>query len=163
MSAALNIWYYRADGRGDGDEPEVVTTQEVLDRILDYILDHPQPHPPVLTVRDRPRLMDGRYPDHEVKVDANRHAGIGAILCSGPQDFAPDAHVSEESGGSWMSLSLTPRQPRSAPALYMDKATRTEFPDNAVVPLELWRAALHELLETGKRPTCVQWQETDVF
>jgi hypothetical protein len=45
----------------------------------------------------------------------------------------------------------------------MDKATRTKFLDNAVVPLELWSAALHELLETSQRPTCVQWQETDVF
>ncbi|MBB5801261.1 hypothetical protein F4560_001029 [Saccharothrix ecbatanensis] len=159
----MNIWYYRDDSCGDGGEPEVVTTQEALDRILDYIQDHPQPHPPVLTVRDRPRLMDGRYPDHEVKIDANRHAGIGAILCSGPADFAPDADVSGEGGDSWMSLAPTVHPRTSAPALYMDKATRTKFPDNAVVPLELWRAALHELLETGKRPTCVQWQETDVF
>jgi hypothetical protein len=160
----LNIWYYRADDRGDGDEPELVTSHEALDLILDYILDHPRPHPPVLTVRDRPRLMDGRYADHEVKIDADRHAGIGAILCSGPTDFAPDATVSGESGGSWMSLGgPTTRPPKGAPALYMDKATRTEFPDDAVVPLELWRTALHELLETGKRPTCVQWQETDVF
>jgi hypothetical protein len=163
VSAALNIWYYRDDSRGDGDEPEVVTTPEALDRILDYILDHPQPHPPVLTVRDRPRLMDGRYPDHEVKVDANRRAGIGALLCSGPADFATDATVAGESGGSWMSLGRTTRLQEGAPALYMDKATRTEFPSNALVPLESWRKALHELLQTGRRPTSVQWQDTDVF
>ncbi|GAA3465442.1 Imm1 family immunity protein [Saccharothrix longispora] len=163
MSAALTVWYYRDDRPGAGDEPEVVTTAEALDRVLDYILEHPQPHPPVFTVRDRPRLMDGRYPDHEVKVDADRGAGIGAILCGGPADFAPDAVLSDERGGSWVSLGSTSRPSDGACVLYMDKATRTPFPSSASVPLESWRAALHELLQTGRRPTCVRWQDTDVF
>ncbi|MBP2334686.1 hypothetical protein JOF41_000864 [Saccharothrix coeruleofusca] len=162
MSAALNIWYYRDDG-GAGDQPQVVTTPEALDQVLDYILDHPQPHPPVITVRDRPRLLDGRYPDHEVKVDADRRAGVGAMLCSGPADFAPDTDTSGDHGGGWITLDRTDRLPEDTPALYMDKATRTRFPANALVPLPLWRQALHELLKTGTRPTCVQWQDTDVF
>lgn len=161
MSAALNIWYYRDDDHGTGDEPQVVTTPEELDQVLDYILDHPQPHPPVITVRDRPRLMDGRYPDHEVKVDADRRAG--AILCSGPADFAPDATTSGDHGGGWITLGQPGHLPEDAPVLYMDKATRTKFPGNALVPLDSWKQALHELLATGKRPTCVQWQDTDVF
>ncbi|MEU4806358.1 Imm1 family immunity protein [Actinosynnema sp. NPDC023587] len=162
MSAALTIWYYRHDGR-DGEDPEVVSTPDALDRILDYILDHPQPHPPVLTVRDRPRLMDGRYPDHEVKIDADRDAGLGAVLCSGPADFAPDATVTGGDGGSWMTLARGTHPPHdTTPALYMDKATRTEFPSDALLPLALWRKSLHELLQTGRRPTCVQWQDTDL-
>ncbi|GAA1294353.1 Imm1 family immunity protein [Saccharothrix xinjiangensis] len=162
MNAALNIWYYRDDDHGTADQPRLVTTPEGLDQVLDHILDHPQPHPPVITVRDRPRLMNGRYPDHEIKIDADRHAGIGAILCSGPPDFAPEATTPDEHGGAWITLAQT-TLPEDAPALYMDKATTTAFPHNAVVPLETWRKALHELLHTGTRPTCVQWQDTDLF
>ncbi|MDU0293814.1 Imm1 family immunity protein [Saccharothrix longispora] len=69
-------------------------------------------------------------------------------------------------GRAWRQLGLagsTDRPSDGACVLYMDKATRTPFPSSASVPLESWRAALRELLQTGRRPTCVRWQDTDVF
>ncbi len=99
---------------------------------------------------------------HEVRNDVDGRAGVGAILCSGPADFAPDATTPDEHGGAWTTLAQT-TLPEDTPALYMDKATKTAFPNNAVVPLETWRKALHELLHTGTRPTCVKWQDTDLF
>jgi hypothetical protein len=47
--------------------------------------------------------------------------------------------------------------------LYIDRETRTAFPKEATLPLNLLRELLHELMRTGKRPTCVDWQQTDIF
>ncbi|MEU7481715.1 Imm1 family immunity protein [Lentzea sp. NPDC042327] len=46
--------------------------------------------------------------------------------------------------------------------LYVDVDTRTRFPADALIPLAKLREALLELAETGQRPTCVHWQESDV-
>jgi len=47
--------------------------------------------------------------------------------------------------------------------LYIDRETRTAFPKEATLPLNLLRELLHEFMRTGKRPTCVDWQQTDIF
>lgn len=115
----------------------------------------------MLVVRERPRVLDGRFPDHQIKIDVSREAQLGAILCQGPPDFAPDAVLDDPEGGTWVTRSdvVDP----DAPPLYIDKATPTEFPADAVIPLAQWRKALGELLATGRRPTCVDWQDSDVF
>jgi hypothetical protein len=45
----------------------------------------------------------------------------------------------------------------------VDFDTRTRFPADAAISWEKLREALEELAETGLRPTCVDWQESDVF
>lgn len=45
----------------------------------------------------------------------------------------------------------------------MDFDTRTRFPADAAISWEKLREALEELTETGLRPTCVDWQKSDVF
>jgi hypothetical protein len=48
------------------------------------------------------------------------------------------------------------------PTLYIDKDTRTPFPADAAIPIDQILAALEEFRQTGDRPTCVSWQESEV-
>ncbi|MGM1062749.1 Imm1 family immunity protein [Saccharothrix sp. Mg75] len=51
----------------------------------------------------------------------------------------------------------------SGATLYIDRDTRTAFPEEATLPLNLLRELLHEFMLIGKRPVCVDWQQTDIF
>jgi len=44
-------------------------------------------------------------------------------------------------------------------ACYLHFEHHTEFPRHAVIPQELGLAAALQFLQTGERPSCVQWQE----
>jgi hypothetical protein len=63
--------------------------------------------------------------------------------------------------GMWTTLAEEPLV--DAPRLYVDKANRTPFPPDAVLPLARIREALSEFADTGRRPTCVRWQVSEVF
>ncbi|KOV87565.1 hypothetical protein ADL03_06610 [Nocardia sp. NRRL S-836] len=53
--------------------------------------------------------------------------------------------------------------PADVPTLYVDAANDTEFPRNAIIPVELARAALLEFAQTGVRPESVQWQPFETY
>ena len=57
----------------------------------------------------------------------------------------------------------TPQAPFGAPELIYDPYNGSTFPSNAVTPVDQLRAVVEEYLETGGRPTCVQWQEPDRY
>lgn len=157
---SLNVWYYRSDDPEGRERPEVVRSVEGLDAVLDHVLAHPQPHPPVLVVRERPEAGDG-FPDHQVKIDASAAAAVGALLCQGPADFAPDQVDGDPDGGTWVTWNAAAGA--ATTDLFIDKATGTPFPSSAHLPLPVWREAIRRLLHTGRRSDNVDWQDSEVY
>ncbi|GDY33642.1 Imm1 family immunity protein [Gandjariella thermophila] len=154
MSFTIDVYYYGHEG--DPAVPAVARSFEDLDRIVGQIAAVEQANPPVLVAQERPKYGPRRKPDHQIKIDLNGWAQVGAISYVGPAPDAPEGAI-----GSWVTRA--DREIEAAPTLYLDKATRTEFPRNAVLPLDLVRQALQEFRETGERPSCVGWQEFEVW
>jgi hypothetical protein len=165
VNYTLDVWYYRADAPSDA--PRTVRSESELADVLTYVLTNHQPNPPVLVARERPKVGRRGRPDHQIKIDADREGGVGSVLAMGPRDFvpelAPDFARTPPDGGVWVARSVGWVPPAGTPPLYIDKAVMTEFPWNAVLPLDLWREALHEFMRTGLRPTCVEWDVSAVY
>ncbi|GAA3885641.1 hypothetical protein GCM10022243_58080 [Saccharothrix violaceirubra] len=159
----LEVWF---DAAQDETVPVLVRTDAELDALLDRLVDRDLPHPPNMTLTTRPLVGPHATPDHLVKIDTDRSAGLGAILLLGPLDIVPTTALDHDridpEGGIWVTRT-DPPAPDTAPPLYIDKATRTRYPHDAALPLATWRIALHELLHTGLRPTTVDWQPSDVY
>ena len=165
MSYTLDVWYHLAEA--PSDLPRTLRSESELAEVLAYVLVNHQPNPPVFVARERPRVGRRGRPDHQVKVDADGAGGVGAILAMGPRDFvpesAPDFVGTSPDGGVWVAECKSWEPPADAPPLYVDKAVMTRFPRHAVLPLDLWREALHEFMRTGRRPTCVEWDVSAVY
>ncbi|MCP2257491.1 Immunity protein Imm1 [Streptoalloteichus tenebrarius] len=108
--------------------------------------------------RERPTLGPDGQPEHQLKIDVNAPAGVGALSFTGDD---PDHPGDGDYAGIWVTRNNQP--PARAPRLYVDKASREEFPTDAVLALDTVRQAVHEFMNTGARPRCVSWQEWDVF
>lgn len=158
----LLIYHFSGDNRAD--EPVTVDSEAVLDDVLTDILANPQPHPTVVYTQNRPTVGPAELPDHQLKFDLDPQHHVAAVHLFGPTDFLPDKATSgAEDTAAWIAL---PRQTDtwvpSGVTLYIDRDTRTAFPEEATLPLDLLRELLHEFMRTGKRPTCVDWQQTDI-
>ncbi len=159
----LDIYYFSGDNRAD--EPVTVDSEAALDDVLTDILANPQPHPTVVYAQNRPTVGPAELPDHQLKFDLDTQHHVAAVHLFGPTDFLPDEAMSgAEDTAAWIAL---PRQTDTRVpnrvTLYIDKDTRTAFPKEAALPLNLLRELLHEFMRTGKHPTCVDWQQTDIF
>ncbi|PSL51420.1 immunity protein Imm1 of predicted polymorphic toxin system [Saccharothrix carnea] len=159
----LLIYYFSGDNRAD--EPITVDSEAALDDVLFDILANSQPHPTVVYVQNRPTVDPTELPDHQLKFDLDIQHDVAAVHLFGPTGFLPDEATSDaEDTAAWIAL---PRQTdtrvSSGVTLYIDRDTRTAFPEEATLPLNLLRELLHEFMRTGKRPTCVDWQQTDIF
>ncbi|MEU4806359.1 Imm1 family immunity protein [Actinosynnema sp. NPDC023587] len=167
MSFTLDVWHHTGRADGATSQPTTVYTEPELERLLDTLLQRDQPNPPVLVARERTRYEGTEEPDHLVKIDMCARAGIGAILILGPRDIvppdAPDHAHLDPQGGVWVTQAHDTTVPGDAPPLYIDKATLTEFPRDAALPLDVWRAALREFMRTGLRPGTVSWQPSEVY
>lgn len=75
--------------------------------------------------------------------------GWGAAYYRGPDRYA------------W--ITRNPRPAPNMPELMFDGEAGTNYPANAVIPRDQLRRAVEEYLETGNRPTCVDWQEHDRY
>ncbi|GGP45026.1 hypothetical protein GCM10010185_16030 [Saccharothrix coeruleofusca] len=129
------------------------------------ILANPQPHPTVVYAQNRPTVGPAELPDHQLKFDLDAEHHVAAVHLFGPKDFLPTETTSDtDDTAAWIAV---PRQAEnrmpSGVTLYIDRDTRTEFPQEATLPLNLLRELLHEFMRTGQRPTCVDWQRTDIF
>lgn len=159
----LLIYYFSGDNRAD--EPITVGSEAVLDDVLTDILANPQPHPTVVYAQNRPMVGPAESPDHQLKFDLDTQHHFAAVHLFGPEDFLP-AKVTRgaDDTAAWIAL---PRQANtwvpSGVTLYIDRDAGTEFPKEATLPLNLLRELLHEFMRTGKRPICVDWQQTDSF
>lgn len=159
----LDIYYFSGDNRAD--EPVTVDSETALDDVLTDILANPQPHPTVVYAQNRPTVGPAELPDHQLKFDLDAEHHVAAVHLFGPKDFLPTETTSDtDDTAAWIAV---PRQAESripsGVTLYIDRDTRTEFPQEATLPLNLLRELLHEFMRTGKRPTCVDWQRTDIF
>ncbi|MDX8051246.1 Imm1 family immunity protein [Lentzea sp. BCCO 10_0798] len=184
MRNSLDAYYFTPDNRGR--EPVTVDSELKLEQMLAEVVANRQPQPTVVYVQGRPRTGLLQLPDHQLKFDIDELHGVAAIHAMGPPSFVTQdsaAVMSEESRDrtgedaengemrAWVTLwkgSHAPAMPAPQVAegditLYVDVDTRTRFPADAAIPLEKLREALQEFAETGKRPTCVDWQESDVF
>ena len=182
MKHALDFWYFTETS--DADDPVAVESSADLERVLGEVFAYKQFHPTVVCVKDRPALGGPlNLPDHQLKFDLDVPRRVAAIHAMGVPDFLPaddrakvnaEGHgTAEETPGGVMRAWVT-KGSRARPAtvrqaddhevdLFVDFDTRTRFPADAAISWEELREALKELAETGMRPTCVDWQESDVF
>jgi len=171
MRLTLEAWYYRDDNRADS--PVAVSSESDLVALVVFLATHPQPHPTVISARGLPTVGPLDDPDRSFKLDI---AGeMGALAYLGPDPVVDDITITE--GGEVQSIQLKSSSPwdpgmwttlaedpvADAPPLFIDKANRTAFPPDAVLPVRRIREALAEFAETGRRPTCVRWQDSAVF
>jgi hypothetical protein len=173
---ALDFWYFT--DTNDADDPVTVRSGSDLDRVLGEVLAHEQFHPTVVCVKDRPTL-DGPLdlPDHQLEFDIDVPHRIAAIHTMGPSSFLPaDIRAHHSGAGETPEGVMRARVTKGSCAqttavrpaddheveLFVDFDTRTRFPADAAISWEKLREALEELAETGLRPTCVDWQGSDV-
>lgn len=158
MSYTLDVWYYRDDApTGSPNTPVAVTSSAELEELLTYVLNHPQPHPVQVVARERPTVGPHGEPDTLVKVAVAPLEQVGALLFLSPRSWEPPVE-GDTSTGVYATRWSVP----SATTLYIDNDTRTPFPADAALPVQHVLAALEEFRQTGERPTCVDWQESQV-
>ncbi|ANZ41053.1 hypothetical protein BBK82_38820 [Lentzea guizhouensis] len=159
MTYTLDVWYHRADDTSGQDDPVAITSSAELEDLLTYVLSHPQPHPPRIVVRERPAAGPHHGPDTLIKLAVAPLEQVGALLFLGPESWAPTTD-GDTSTGVYATRAETPVP--GAPTLYVDNDTKTPFPAHAALPIPHVLAALEEFRQTGERPTCVDWQESQV-
>ncbi|USX50918.1 Imm1 family immunity protein [Lentzea sp. HUAS12] len=182
MKHSLNFWYFT--DTNDADDPVTVESDSDLERVLGEVHAHEQFHPTVVCVKDRPTLEGPlNLPDHQLKFDIDVPHRIAAIHTMGPPSFLPadvrDRQSSEQHSSAegmpedvmraWVTKGSYARATAVRLAddheidLFVDFDTRTRFPADAAISWGKLREALKELAETGLRPTCVDWQESDIY
>ncbi|MFG2755335.1 Imm1 family immunity protein [Streptomyces wuyuanensis] len=130
------------------DEPSVVRTSEDVDSLIDDLATGPEfENLAVLHSSERDPLPSG-FPDHEFMVGADGDRQLGVLSFMDARNFV--SLGSSESSGRAVT--------------YFVAANPTEFPGTAEIPLALVRQAVKEFLSSGgQRPTCVQWQEPEIW
>jgi hypothetical protein len=160
VSYTLDVWYYRDDDVAKpANVPVAVTSSSELKELLEYVLDHEQPHPPQIVARERPRVGPYDEPDTLIKVAVAVSERQGALLFLSPQSWESPAD-GDDSTGVYATRGDEPAA--DSPTLYVDTDTKTPFPANSALPIARILEALEEFRQTGERPTCVDWQESDV-
>lgn len=145
VTHSLSVWYFR--DVDDDDEPVAVNTEDALDAVLDDVLANDQPHPTVVVAEGRSSVGALNLPDHQLKFAVDGESGIAAL-------YLMDAQAHR----AW-----TTKSEPTAATLWLDRDADIAFPHDSVVSLAQLREALREFMRTAQRPTCVQWQESDVF
>lgn len=158
MNHTLELWYFRDDD--DTDEPVTVRSRAALDELLEDVFSNEQPHPTVVVAHDRPTIGPLHLPDHQIKFAADPVAGVAALYAMGSPSFVDRADVTDRSPHrAWVSQGACDGEV----ILWLDSDAGIRFPSDAVISLDKLREALHEFMRTGQRPTCLGWQEIDVF
>jgi hypothetical protein len=129
------VWYSH-----EQEDGIVVTDSAQLDSVLDRIATLSRPEWSALGT------MSSHLGGPGSVLYIGFHVDVGALLYINTGD--PIRHFSR-GGGS----------PEGDPLLYMYMASADEFPPNAEIPAHIVRRAAHEFAETGRRPTCVEWQD----
>lgn len=148
-----------ADKDRPANEPVAVTSCSELKELLEYLLAHAQPHPAQLVARERPKVGPYDEPDTLIKIAVANPERLGALLFLSPQSWEQPADGDSSTG----VYATRGEQPTSdVPTLYIDNDTKTPFPADAALPIDRIFEALDEFRQTGERPACVDWQESDV-
>jgi hypothetical protein len=134
MTVAISVYHERST------PPARVTTVAELDDLLDHIHRDPgrREAPPLVEL-----VMDGTDRALDIGLGRTEHSVLiwhdddaDEVLTStstGELDPGPDAAFNF--GGTW-----------------------THIADGSAIPVELARHAAREFAETGRRPTCIEWQ-----
>jgi hypothetical protein len=141
--AVISLTWWHSHGQREGD---VTTTPAELDAMLDKLAAMSLEHWPVLAdvfytedIGRDPRSMVGPL------FTVGMHLDKGVIRYS---DSPRTAYYTKGDGPA-----------DDEPILYMYMTSDNEYPSNSEIPADLVRKAAHEYAETGRRPTCVDWQE----
>jgi immunity protein Imm1 of predicted polymorphic toxin system len=163
VTYTLDVWYYRDKSVVSGkpvDNPVPVTSRSGLAELLAYMLEHEQPHPPQIVARERPRVGPRNQADTLIKVAFASPERMGALVF-----VSPESWQEPDEGDTSTGIYVTRGESSGAgmPPLFIDNATKTLFPADAAIPFDRVLAALEEFRQTGERPTCVDWQESEVY
>ncbi len=136
--------YYR---REHGDNPVLIQSPSDVDSLIDVLLaSRPSENLAALHSLERP-LMPAGVPDHELLV------GVDGDLQVGVLSFMDD--------GNFVSLDSSKGRGEIS---YSIMGNATEFPSRSEIPIALVRQAVKEFLSSGgQRPTCIQWQEPELW
>ncbi|MFB6772794.1 Imm1 family immunity protein [Streptomyces sp. NPDC056337] len=136
--------YYREEHAQD----RAVITVEDVDNFVDSLLNGPDSENLAeLHSIDRPLLASG-FPDHEFLVGVNKELQVGVL------GFMDET-------GNLVSLGRAAKQGNAA---YYMVGNEREFPGRSEISIALVRQAVMEFLTSaGQRPTCIEWQEPEVW
>lgn len=133
--------YWRSDQDPHG---ELLREPTDVRQLIDALLQMPgDRHEASVTLADDPaeRGIGGT----ELRVGVNAAEGVGGLRWSGGD-------------GTHFSVGRpSPADTISIP-YYLCGLHETEYEPDSEVPVSALREALEEFLDTGRRPTCVQWQ-----
>lgn len=82
-------------------------------------------------------------------------AGFGGALFVSDSRPPGDFHSVPEADWAWIALPA--EQIHGVPAVYFDQPSQTQFPPRAVMTMDQLRAVALEWVNTGYRPTSVEW------
>ncbi|MEU6015478.1 Imm1 family immunity protein [Streptomyces sp. NPDC047515] len=130
-------------------EPLVVRTPEDVDALIDALATGPEFENSAVLHSSERELLPSGFPDHEFRIGADGKRQVGVLGFMDEKNF-----VSLGSSGSNHGGEVT----------YFVAENSTEFPATAEIPLALVRQAAKEFLSSGgRRPTCVPWQEPEIW
>lgn len=95
---------------------------------------------------------EGPFPNHQLRISVRPSANVAAIN-----------YMDHDDTRMPIANSYNPRRPLPEVDLIFNGHTQSVFPRTAAIPIENARAALHEWLETRKRPTCIEWRPYDAY
>lgn len=125
-------------------QPFKISGPADVDDFIDAMLAEPFENSlAVIYLRDRPELATGG-PDHEVRVGVNAEDGVGSIC------LVVDGQVWYADGGKARD-----------DVFYNYLGNEADFPSTSAVPLEMLRAVIKEVLDSGiARTALVNWQSS---
>ncbi|MFE3900608.1 Imm1 family immunity protein [Streptomyces sp. NPDC059153] len=137
--------YYREQ---HADEPSVVRTPEDVDALIDALAAGPEFENLAVLHSSERELLPSGFPDHEFMVGADGKRKVGVLSFMDEKNFVSLGAPGSDGGE----------------VTYFVAGNPTEFPATAEIPLALVRQAAKEFLSCGgRRPTCVQWQEPEIW
>lgn len=98
------------------------------------------------------RTKEGPIPNHQLRLSVRPWAGFAAMN-----------YMDHDDQSMPIANSYNPRRPLPEVDLIFNGTTGTVFPRTAAIPISRARDALHEWLETWKRPTCIEWRPYDEY
>jgi Immunity protein Imm1 len=93
---------------------------------------------------------DGPREHLRVGFFANFGAAMFNVDPREPGDYTP-------TGQDWAWLALRPEPIADPPTVYFEQESRVEFPPRCIMPIDELTELVYEYVETGKRPTSVEW------
>jgi hypothetical protein len=126
-------------------------SEDLIDEIL--TLDHDD-WETILSVGDvefHQTKEEGPFPNHKMIVSVKP-----------PQGYAALSYVDNDDPNMTAANSYSSRRPLPDIYLVYSGATGAVFPRSAAIPIPDAREALHEWLQSRRRPTCIEWRPFDV-